>query len=91
MRSLGKEFCNIPITKLSDENLKKKQKKALGLESRRLPNQVNPNPKMKMISQSRRSLRRTKVRGCVYDWMVVFNRILFWFMDLCYFDIVICA
>jgi hypothetical protein len=30
MRSLGKDFCNIPVSKLSDENLKKKQKKALG-------------------------------------------------------------
>jgi hypothetical protein len=30
MRSLGKDFCNIPTSKLSDENLKKKQMTAPG-------------------------------------------------------------
>jgi hypothetical protein len=45
MRSLGKEFCNIPVTKLSDENLKKKQKKAPGPGVKKVAKSGQPKSK----------------------------------------------
>jgi hypothetical protein len=45
MRSLGKEFCNIPITKLSDENIKKKQRKAPGLGVKKVAKSSQPKSK----------------------------------------------
>jgi hypothetical protein len=42
IRSLDKDFCKIPINKLSDENLKKKRKKA-------------PGPGVKQVSRSKHS------------------------------------
>jgi hypothetical protein len=58
---------------------------------RRWPSQVNQNPRMKMVSQSRRSPRRTEVKGPAGVWMFFYCMIHILFMDLCSNDIVIWA
>jgi hypothetical protein len=45
MRSLGKKFCNIPVTKLSEENLKMKQKKAPGPGVKKVAKSSQPKSK----------------------------------------------